>query len=202
MAHRVALVAAHERVDRTVEGGREQQGLARFRCAVEQALHDGQEAHVGHAVGFVDDDHLDRVEVDLASFDQVGQAAGAGDEDVDAVAQRFELISEAGAAVDGGDPQLAGSAEPQQLVAHLRGELAGGDQHEPAWAARLGPLEASDQRDAEGEGLAGAGRCPAAEVAAGAAVGQGQGLDGEGLGNAASLESGDDVGGNAEIGEG
>ena len=61
---------------------------------------------------------------------------------------------------------------------------------------------AHDERDAEGDGLARAGRGAAAEVAAGAAVGDGEGLDGEGREDAACLQGGDELGGHAEIGEG
>ena len=79
-----------EHVDVAVERGREQQRLAvDSGVMVEQAPDLGQEAHVGHAVGFVDHDDLDLVEVDVAAGSmQVGEATGAGDEDVDAAAQR------------------------------------------------------------------------------------------------------------------
>ena len=52
----------------------------------------------------------------LAALDEVVEAAGAGDEDVDALAQRLDLEAVAGAAVDGGDPQLADAAEPLELA--------------------------------------------------------------------------------------
>ena len=141
MAHRVALVAAHERVDRAVERRREQQRLAGLRRRVEQALDHREEAHVGHAVGFVDDDDLDRVEADFAALDEVGEAARARDEDVDAAAQGLQLQAEAGAAVDGRDPQLALPAEPLELAADLRGELAGGNEDEAGRALGRGALE-------------------------------------------------------------
>ena len=125
-----------------------------FGVRVEQALDDREEAHVGHAVGFVDDDDLDRVEADLAALDEVGEAARARDEDVDAAAQRLQLRAEAGAAVDRGDPQLALPAEPLELAADLRRELAGRNEHEAGRALRRGSLEPHRERDAEGEGLA------------------------------------------------
>ena len=55
----LVLVAADDAVDVTVERGREQQRLALGRGQVEQALDRGQEAHVGHAVGLVEDDDVD-----------------------------------------------------------------------------------------------------------------------------------------------
>ena len=202
VARRVALVALHEPVDRAVERGREQQRLAVRRRAVEQLLHRGQEAHVGHAVGLVDDDHLDLVEVDLAALDEVGEAAGAGDEDVDAAPERLELRAEPGAAVDRGDAELAAATEPLELTAHLRGELAGRDEHEAARTLRAGLADTRDERDAERDGLARTGRGATTEVAAGEAVGHGHGLDVERVDQAARAEGADELGGNAELGEG
>ena len=46
----------------------------------------GPEAHVEHAVGFVEDEDLDLGEVEVAALDQVEQAARRGDEQVDAAA--------------------------------------------------------------------------------------------------------------------
>ena len=43
------------------------------RREVEDAPDVGQEAHVGHAVGFVDDHDLDGVEPDAAPLDEVTQ---------------------------------------------------------------------------------------------------------------------------------
>ena len=59
---RVALDVAGELRHRTVERGREQEHLARAAGQLEDAPHRGEEAHVGHAVGFVDDDLVDVAE--------------------------------------------------------------------------------------------------------------------------------------------
>ena len=158
VAHRVALVATHERVDRAVERRREQQRLTGLRRLVEQALDHREEAHVGHAVGLVDDDDLDRVEADFAALDEVDEPARARDEHVDATAQGLQLRAEAGAAVDRGDPQLALPAEPLELAADLRGELAGGNEDEAGRALRRGATEPHGERDPEGDGLARSGR--------------------------------------------
>ena len=166
MADRVALVVAHDRVDRAVERGGEQQRLAVARRLVEQLAHGGEEAHVGHAVGLVEHDDLDRAEVALAALDEVLEPARAGDEHVDALAERLELRAEAGAAVDRGDPELAGAAEPRELVAHLLGELAGRDEHEAGRALRLGLRGAHRERDAERDGLARSGGGTTGEVVA------------------------------------
>src|SRR3546814_11237360 len=60
----------------------EQQRLALLRHPVDDALDRRQEAHVEHAVGFVEHQYLDRVELGAAALEVVDQAAGGGDEDV------------------------------------------------------------------------------------------------------------------------
>ena len=202
VAHRVLLVAAHERVDRAVERGREEQRLARVGGLVEELAHLGQEAHVGHAVGLVDHDRLHRGQVDFATLDEVLEPSGAGHEDVGAAPHRLQLRAEAGAAVHRGHAQLARAAQPRELTAHLRGQLARGHEHEADGPVRVSPAEPGDHRDAEGEGLARAGVGLARHVTAGHAVGDGHGLDGEGGVDAPGVQGRDDVIGHAEIGEG
>ena len=50
------------------------------------ALDVGDEAHVEHAVGLVDDQDLDAGQQQLAALEMVEQAAGRGDQHVDAAA--------------------------------------------------------------------------------------------------------------------
>ncbi len=45
----------------------------------------GQESHVEHAVGFVEDKSFDRAEIDIALVHQIDQPAGRCDQDIDAV---------------------------------------------------------------------------------------------------------------------
>ncbi len=175
----VALVAADQGVDVAVEGGGEEQRLALRHDLVEQPLHLGQEAHVGHAVGLVEHDDVDPVEADGTPLDEVGQAARAGHDHVDAGPQGCELGSEADAAVEGVDGAPHGGEEVLELVADLGGQLTGRDEHQ-----RLGPLgrrvgDAGGERQAEGQRLAGAGGGPPAHVAPGEGVGQRGHLDGE-----------------------
>ena len=74
---RIVLVAPDERVDHAVEGGREQQRLVPPVDVAEDPLDLGQEAHVGHAVGLVDDDVVDVGHRELALLDQVDEPARA-----------------------------------------------------------------------------------------------------------------------------
>ena len=201
VARRVALVAAHEHVHRTVERRREQQRLAVGPGLVEQPADLGEEAHVGHAVGLVDDDDRHVVEAHVALVDEVGEPAGAGDEHVDALTQRLALRAEAHAAVHGGDPEAVRAGEEPQLAGDLAGELAGRHEHERGGAVGAGPLAAGDDREAEGERLARAGRRLAGDVAPGEGVGERRGLDGERRVDAAGGEIRHGVGRDAEIGE-
>ena len=73
--HRVVHVAAHQHVDLAVERGREQQRLTVVRDLAHDPFDLRQEAHVGHAVGLVDDEDADLVEVELAPLEEVDQSA-------------------------------------------------------------------------------------------------------------------------------
>ena len=67
------------------------------------------------------------------------------------------LGGEADAAVDGGHPQRPGMGERADVVDDLLGELAGGREDQGRLAGAVG-VEPVDDRHAEGERLAGAGR--------------------------------------------
>ena len=164
----------------------------------------GQEAQVGHEVGLVEDGDDDLGEAGLALADQVLQPAGGGDDDVDAAAELLDLAVHGRAAVDGGELDADGLAERGQGVVHLLGQLAGRHEHQAARgaAALLGlGADAGEQRQAEGEGLARAGGGLAEHVAAGEGVGQGGGLDGERAVDAAPLERGHQLLGQAQLAE-
>ncbi len=202
VAARITLVAAHEHVDGTVEGGREQQGLAIGGRGVQQPPDGGQEAHVGHAVGFVHDGDAHVRQVDDPLGDQVLQPARAGDDDVDAALEGRPLRSVADAAVDGDHAPIDGRRQRHQLLADLFGQFPGGDEHESGRPAGPRLLGARRQREGEGQRLAGARRGAAGDVVAGQRVGQHGGLDGEGGRNAATVERRHERGGHAEVGEG
>ena len=198
----LVLVPPHQCVDRTVQRGREQHGLAVGRGEVEQPLDGGKEAHVGHAVGLVHDHDRHRREIDGALRDQILEPAGAGHDDVHSPVQRGPLRAVADAAVDGCHPAAGGRGERGQLPADLLGQLPGRDEDEPARPLRARGRNVEGEREAEGQRLAGTRRRPAGDVVAGQRVGQGRRLDGERGGDAAPVEHGDEIGGQAEPGEG
>ena len=72
--------------------------------AVEDLLHLGQEPHVGHAVGLVEDEHLHRGERQLAALHEVDETAGRADDDVDAARSASTWRLHADAAVERATP--------------------------------------------------------------------------------------------------
>ncbi len=175
----------HELGDIGRHGGGEQQRLALPRNERHDPAHVAQEAHVEHAVGFVDDERAHHVEADVLLIDEIEQASRRGDEDVDAVAERRNLLVLIDAAEDDGIAELEIAAVGLEAVVYLERELARGRQDERAHAARFvltGVLgEALEQRQAERGGLAGAGLRDAEDVAARKHQRNGLGLDRGGI---------------------
>ena len=154
------------------------------------------EAHVEHAVGFVQHEHIDIVEAHRAAVVKVEQPAGRRHQHVDAARQRADLSADRHAADDQrrGNMQMTpvGGEGFDDLVA----ELARRRQHQHAAGLGLPRLrvarQAMENRQGEGGGLAGAGLGDADKVAADKGGRDGRGLNrrrlgvalfGEGAGN-------------------
>ena len=73
----------------------------------DDAAHVGHEAHVEHAVGFIEDEVLDGAERDRALFHEIEQSARRGDQHVGAGLELRFLAAIADAAVNNGGPQVA-----------------------------------------------------------------------------------------------
>ncbi len=108
---RLSEVAVHDRLHVTVERRREQQDLPLVRHAVEELGDLRHEAHVGHAVGLVDDDDGAARQVELATADEIDETAGGAHGDIDAAAQLVDLERHAGAAVERGHVALRRRSE-------------------------------------------------------------------------------------------
>ena len=91
VVHRAVHEAPRQDVDGGVERRGEQHPLAAGRGHVEQPPHDGQEPEVGHVVRLVEHADLHVAEVAVALLDEVGQPAGARDDDVGAGTERGHL---------------------------------------------------------------------------------------------------------------
>ena len=148
---------------------REEQRLPARRQQLADLLDVGNEAHVEHAVGLVDDEDLDAHQHDAAALEMIEQAAGRGDQHVDAAVELLDLIVHRHAADQQRHVELVVDAVLLEALRHLGGEFARRRQDQRARHARPGAagLEPGDHRQHEGGGLAGAGLGDAEDVAAG-----------------------------------
>ncbi len=85
-------------------------------------------AHVEHAVAFVENEDLHVREIDKALLHEIQQAAGRGDEHVDAGLQGADLRILADAAVNHGSPQPGIAAIGLKALADLDDQFARGGQ--------------------------------------------------------------------------
>ncbi|EPH41686.1 putative ATP-dependent RNA helicase RhlE [Streptomyces aurantiacus JA 4570] len=202
--HRVVQVALDQRGDLVLHRGGEQHALAAGRDLVEQLGDLGQEAQVGHLVGLVEDRDLDVLQGAGAAVDDVAQPARGGDEDVDAALEGVDLVAHRRTAADDLHLQAEHVAVRLQGVRDLHGELTGRGEDDAAGLllVRVTAGQGGEQRQAEGEGLAGAGAAAAQDVLAGQGVRDGRGLDREGGVHAVARELADDAVGETEVGEG
>src|SRR5207249_295988 len=95
----------------------------------------GQEAHVEHAVRFVEDEDLETVERSMGILKMIEQPAGRRHQDVDALAERLLLRPHADAAEDGRAGQIRKAGEPFEMLDDLRRQLASGGEDESAGGA-------------------------------------------------------------------
>jgi hypothetical protein len=90
---------------------------------LDQAFDVGQEAHVEHLVGLVEDQLGDVRQVEVAPVEVVEQPPGRADHDVDAAAQGLDLLVVADPAVDAdrGEPERAPIRGPRGPAGTARG---------------------------------------------------------------------------------
>ena len=165
-------------------GGREEQRLAKLRQQADDPLDVGDEAHVEHAVGFVDHQDLDVVQQDAAALDVVEQPARRGDQHVGAALEDALLVGEAHAADQQRHVELVVLAVDVEVFGHLGGQFARRLQDERSRHARLGAAlgENIDHRQDEGGGLSGARLGTSEDISAHQDDGDGLFLDRGGLG--------------------
>ena len=110
------------------KGGREHERLAlpRHALLLDDAADLRLEAHVQHAVGLVQHEEPDALEIDPTALDQVHEATGGGDEEVAATLQFAELVADVGAPVDDGGGDAGHVAERASLLVELAREGGGG----------------------------------------------------------------------------
>ena len=162
-----------EALDLRRHGRREEQRLAGEGEKLADALDIRDEAHVEHAVGFVDDQDLDAVEQKLAAREMVEQAAWRGDHHVGAAVELAVLILVGHPADQERHGQIVVLAENFEMLGNLRRKLARGreDQRARHAGSRPASLEPRQHRQDEGGRLAGAGLGDAEHVATATACG-------------------------------
>ena len=150
-------------------GRREEQRLAVLGDRAGDTTDVTNEAHVEHAVGFVEDEEGHAAELHVTAVDQVEQTARRGDEDIDAARQGLDLTAVAQAADDRGELEAEAATVGVEAARNLDRQLAGRRQHEGARALRLGAFlrlrKMLQHRQSEGGRLAGAGLGDAQHVA-------------------------------------
>ena len=181
-ADRVFQEVAGEGADFLWHGGREEQVLTFARQVGDQFADVVDEAHVEHAVGFVEDEDFRFGEIDGALIDEVEQAAWRCDQDIDAVSHDLLLLVFADATEDGGDVQIHKAAIGLEIVGDLGCKFTRRGQDEGTGRFGRGcalfgskPLEDGKRKAC---GLAGAGLGDAEQVLSRQHVGDGLGLDG------------------------
>ena len=147
---------------------REEQGLARERHQLADALDVRNEAHVEHPVGFVDDQDLDRVEEQAAASGEIEQASGCCDDYVGATRDLGFLIAERDAANQKRKVQLVVDAVFAEGLFDLGGGLARRLKNEGARhpGARAAAFQHRQHRQCEGRSLTRAGLGDAQNVPA------------------------------------
>ncbi len=176
---RVVHVLLDQVLHVAIEGRREQQDLTLFGDRVEQPRDLRGEAHVGHAVSFVDDDEVRLLKAHLVAVDQVGQSARRGHSDVNSASEILYLAHHAGTAVKSGNPSALGPGERRQRTRHLLRKLAGRNEDQRGWHSTVGLLHQLHNSETVGQGFARPGRRFAAQVATAERIGDGDGLDGK-----------------------
>ncbi len=113
-----------ELLDRGRHGRREQHGLALFGKLRTDEFDIGDEPHVEHSVGFVDDQQFAAVEQNLPALEQVHQPARGRDQHIDAVVERLDLVAHLHAADQQRELQVVVLAVFFEIFCNLRGEFA------------------------------------------------------------------------------
>src|SRR5450759_4710801 len=207
---RLGHVPPSHRDDGARHGGGEEHRVAGGRGAGEEPLDVRQEAQVEHLVGLVEDDRLDVRQVEVTLVDQIDHPSGRADDDLDTPLQRGDLRLVCATAVDLQDAHRALLRSGREVTGHLGGELAGrqNDQGlrlpwclESVEARLVGRDHAVQQRNAEAEGLAGAGLGLTDDVVAGQGDRQCHCLDRERAGDADVGQRLDDLGEDRVVGE-
>ena len=121
-----------ELLDLGREGGREHEALPVGRKKLQDAGDVGQEAHVEHAVGFVEHDHLDLRELHGLLFDVIEKTSRRRRKDFDPSAKHVSLRTDVDAPVDHAHAKRRVLGVGFEVFRNLDGEFARWRQNEGA----------------------------------------------------------------------
>ena len=127
-----------ELLDVVRQGGREEQGLAKWRQQADNPLYIRNEAHIEHPVGFVDNEDFHICQQHLAALEMIKQAAGRGNQHIDTLVEGGILVGKAHTADQQRHGQLVVGAEFLEGVGDLSRQFTRWCQDQRAWQARFG----------------------------------------------------------------
>ncbi len=205
---RVAGPGGCEAANIVAEGCAEEERLPFIfvRGGVDDGAHVGDEAHIEHAVSFVEDEDFDAAQVEVAAAFEVNEATGRCGDDVHALRVELGLllfVIHSAEDRDGVDARVG--AELGGIFVNLDAEFARGGEDEGARVAGLTRLPVGVAQDVvedgeeEGSGFAGAGLALAECVAAFEGFGEDSGLDRCAVGEFQVGDASHDFIGQAEI---
>lgn len=141
------------------ESGGEKEGLALSWQFGDNGADIGQEAHIEHAIGLIEDEVFDLIETQFALAEEVEEATWGGDEDIKAFAESFDLWMKADAAVDGTDAGVLILSIFPEAGGDLAGEFAGGgeDKDAKSFGDRFGGIFLEPLENGQGKGCCFAG---------------------------------------------
>lgn len=175
----------------------------------QDALHGLDESELAHVVGLVENGDPAVREVELALVDQVLDATGCADDDVDALLQRAHLAALGHATVDLRGEEADAAGDRLDRAVDLQRELArrseddrAGLAAEFAALARLRLQHTLDERSTERDGLSRAGATAGEDIATLEHCRDAGSLDRERRRRAHAGEGLDDVGSETEVAEG
>ena len=145
-ARRILQVPLGNRQDPRRHRRREERRLPFSGRGLEDGVEILGEAHVEHLVGFVQDQHVEPIQLQRAAPDVVERAAGRGDDDVGAALERADLLEHRRAAVEREDRQPAAARVLVHGLGDLHGQLARRHEDEAVGAAPV--VGAESARDA------------------------------------------------------
>ena len=119
--HGVVQKIVDETLNLRRHGRREKQRLSREWHEPADTLDVGNETHIEHAISLVDDEDLDAGKQELAALEMIEEAAGRGDQHVDATGDLDVLIAERNATNEQRDVELMVRPILDEALFDLRG---------------------------------------------------------------------------------